>query len=99
MSKARQLHYGYRVVVVMFLLMLPASLVMNAASIFCVPATGELGVTLAAYGVNLTIIQLGCAFGDPTILAYLCKRFNMRYVLTGALVLEAICFAICNLTS
>lgn len=88
-SDSKKLYYGWKIVVVMVLLMLPASLVTNAASIFYVPVTEDLHVKLAAFGVNLTIIQLVSAFGDPTILAYLCRKIDMRYVLSLSLAVEA----------
>lgn len=87
-------YYGYVVVALMAALMLPGSLIMSAASIFYTPVTEELGVSLAAFGMNLTIIQLMSAFGCPTLFTPLAKKFKMRTLLTLALIVEACCFAI-----
>lgn len=87
-------YYGYIVVLWMALLMLPGSLIMSAASIFYTPVTEELGVSLAAFGMNLTIVQLVCAFACPTLFTPLAKKIKLRWLLALSMVLEAVAFAI-----
>jgi predicted MFS family arabinose efflux permease len=93
-EKNGKVYYGFYVVTAMFFLMLPASLIMSAASIFYTPVAQELGIPIAAYGVNLTIVQLGCAVLVPTLFSKICRTFNMRYVLVVSLLVEAVCFAV-----
>lgn len=94
MQKSNKKYYGYIVVLWMALLMLPGSLIMSAASIFYTPVTQELGVSLAAFGVNLTIIQLVCAFACPTLFTPLAKKIKLRWLLALSMILEAVSFAI-----
>lgn len=94
MEKNKKGYYGYTVVVLMMVLMLPGSLIMSAAGIFYTPVTQELGVSLSSYGVNLTIIQLLCAFACPTLFTPLAKKFKMRGLLAVSLLLEGACFAV-----
>jgi len=75
-------------------LMLPMSLIMNTASIFYIPVTQELGISLAAFGMNLTIIMLVCAFAAPTLFTPLARKFKLRYLLAAAIAIEAVCFAV-----
>ncbi|MDR1182976.1 MAG: MFS transporter [Bacteroidales bacterium] len=93
-ENSSKVYYGFYVVAGLFVLMLPASLIMSAASIFYTPVTEELGISLAAYGVNLSIIQIGCALCVPTIFSAMCRKIKMRYVLTIALLVEVVFFAL-----
>lgn len=94
MDKEKKNYYGYRVLAVMTLLMLPMSLIMNTASIFYTPCTEELNVSLAAFGANLTIIMLGSAFGAPFVTTPLTRKVKLRWLIALALAVEAACFAV-----
>jgi predicted MFS family arabinose efflux permease len=89
----KKFYYGYWVIASMFVLMFPASLIMSVASIFYTPVTKEFGVSLATYGLNLTIIQLACAVGVPTLFSGMCRKLKMHNVLIISLIVEALCFA------
>lgn len=86
-------HYGIAVVIGMFLLQFPASLILSAASIFYTPVTEELGISLSAYGATVTILLLTEIVLLPLI-ARACKKLDMRIVLTASLLIEAGCFAV-----
>lgn len=99
MANQKKGYYGNIVVVTMALLMLPMSLIMNTASIFYTPCTQELGVSLAAFGANLTIVMLGSAFGAPFVTTPLTRRIKLRWLIALAMAVEAVCFCIRGLTS
>lgn len=99
MERTNKSYYGYKVVAVMALLMLPMSLIMNTASIFYTPCTEELGVSLAAFGTNLTIIMLGSAFGAPFLITPLARKVKLRWLVAIAMIVEAACFAVRATTS
>lgn len=85
-------YYGNVVLFLMAALMLPMSLIMNTASIFYTPVTEELNISLAAFGLNLTIVMLVCAFAAPFVFTPLVKMIKMRWLLSAAILLEAACF-------
>ncbi|WP_094606153.1 hypothetical protein SPSIL_039900 [Sporomusa silvacetica DSM 10669] len=89
----KKFHYGFIVAAALFVLMLPASLIMNVASIFYVPVSRDLGVSVTAYAVTTSIIQLTMAFCAPTLFSKICRQFNMRWVLGVCLLVEALSFA------
>lgn len=92
-EKRKKIHYGIVVVIGMFLLQFPASLILSAASIFYTPVTEELGISLSAYGLTVTILLLAEVVLLPFI-TKICNKWDMRVVLTLSLVLEAACFAV-----
>ncbi len=92
-STNKKLHYGIVVVIGMFLLQFPASLILSAASIFYTPVTEELGVSLSQYGLTVTILLLTEVVLLPVI-ARICKKWDMRLVLTLSLIIEAVSFVI-----
>lgn len=99
MANENKGYYGNKILAVMVLLMLPMSLIMNTASIFYTPCTEELGVSLSAFGANLTIIMLGSAFGAPFVTTPLTRKIKLRWLLSAALAVEAACFAVRAVTS
>lgn len=92
-------YYGYKILVTMALLMLPMSLIMNTASVFYTPCTQELNVSLAAFGANLTIVMLGSAFGAPFVTTPLTRKVKLRWLISAALCVEALCFAVRAMTT
>lgn len=99
MAKQKKGYYGNIVVITMALLMLPMSLIMNTASIFYTPCTQDLGVSLAAFGANLTIIMLGSAFGAPFVTTPLTRKVKLRWLIAAAMAVETLCFCIRAMTN
>lgn len=87
-------YYGYVVAAVMFFVMFPASLILNAASVFYVPVSQDLGISVSMYGAVTSIIQLTTGICAPTLYSKIMRTFNVRYVVAAALIVEAIAFAL-----
>jgi MFS family permease len=93
-SPGRKHYYGFVIVVVMMLLMFPASFITSCASIFFAPVSKGLGFTVADYGVTQSIVQFTTAICAPTLFSKICRKYNIRYVLVSCLLVEALGFAI-----
>ena len=93
-KQSKGMHYGFVIVIVMILLMIPASLITSVASIFYSPVAKGLGISVAAYGVTQSIVQFTTAFCAPTIFSKLCRTYNIRWILVSCLLVEAVGFSV-----
>lgn len=89
----KKLHYGFVVVAGVFLLQFASCLILSAASIFYTPVTQELGISLTSYGATVSILLIADFIMLPALGA-ICKKTDMRVLLTASLLLEALGFAI-----
>ena len=85
-TKKSGLHYGYLVVLGVFLLMFPMSFILNAASIFYTPVSEELGVTQTAFGLHIAITEATMALMLPTI-NKIFRKYDTRITITACMVL------------
>ncbi len=90
-TKKSGLHYGYLVVLGVFLLMFPMSFILNAASIFYTPVSEELGVTQTAFGLHIAITEATMALMLPTI-NKIFRKYDTRITITACMVLEGLAY-------
>lgn len=93
-NQNKGMYYGFIIVIVMILLMIPASLITSVASIFYSPVAKGLGISVAAYGVTQSIVQFTTAICAPTLFSKICRTYNIRWILVCCLIVEAIGFSV-----
>ena len=92
-NEKKKLYYGFVLIVGLFFLQFPGSLIMGAASVFYTPVSEELGIPLSAYGMHMTILQISLVILMP-VYARIVKRYDLRKVMSVCLVIEALVFSI-----
>jgi len=91
-EKNKKLHYGFVMVAALFVMQAAGCLIMGVASIFYTPISEEFGIPISTYALNMTILMFTMVAILP-LLARVCKKFDMRYVMAAALLLEALAYA------